>query len=182
MLFDNHKFTSYFASYRFMKAFGPDRARPAVMAWLRGRLDNAFGIVDKQLRTAPSWSGPTHDRRLLAVRLPVLSGEESGYRLPTDSRTSRRGSGACVRFRAGPIHTTSCRASALLQGGESDSPLNKLIRTPIVISQADKAEQFRDGTLGVRLVEGIKGAVSTEQMRSRTASLAVNIRQDRFQP
>jgi glutathione S-transferase len=49
LLFDNHKFTSYFASYRFMKAFGPVAPDPAVMGWLRGRLDNAFGIVDKHL-------------------------------------------------------------------------------------------------------------------------------------
>jgi glutathione S-transferase len=49
LLFDNHKFTSYFASYRFMKAFGPAAPDPAVMAWLRARLDNAFGIVDKHL-------------------------------------------------------------------------------------------------------------------------------------
>jgi glutathione S-transferase len=49
LLFDNHKFTSYFATYRFMKAFGPAAPDPAVMNWLRGRLDNAFGIVDKHL-------------------------------------------------------------------------------------------------------------------------------------
>jgi len=49
LFFDNHKFTSYFATYRFMKAFGPVQPDPAVMAWLRGRLDNAFGIVDKHL-------------------------------------------------------------------------------------------------------------------------------------
>ena len=49
LLFDNHKFTSYFATYRFMKAFGPAASDPAVMNWLRGRLDNAFGIVDKHL-------------------------------------------------------------------------------------------------------------------------------------
>ena len=49
LLFDNHKLTSYFASYRFMKAFGPSAPDPAVMTWLRGRLDNAFGILDKHL-------------------------------------------------------------------------------------------------------------------------------------
>jgi glutathione S-transferase len=52
LLFDNHKFTSYFATYRFMKAFGPTAPDPAVMAWLKGRLDNAFGIVDKHLATS----------------------------------------------------------------------------------------------------------------------------------
>jgi glutathione S-transferase len=51
ILFDNHKFTSYFASYRFMKSFGPSAPDPAVMAWLRGRMDGAFDIVDKHLAT-----------------------------------------------------------------------------------------------------------------------------------
>ena len=49
LLFDNHKLTSYFASYRFMKSFGPAEPDPAVMAWLRGRLDGAFGVLDKHL-------------------------------------------------------------------------------------------------------------------------------------
>jgi glutathione S-transferase len=49
LFFDNHKFTSYFASYRFNKAFGPSAPDPTVMNWLRGRIDNAFGIVDKHL-------------------------------------------------------------------------------------------------------------------------------------
>jgi glutathione S-transferase len=49
LLFDNHKFTSYFGSYRFMKAFAPTPPDPAVMEWLKGRIDNAYGIVDKHL-------------------------------------------------------------------------------------------------------------------------------------
>ena len=49
ILFDNHKFTGYFAPYRFLKAFAPKPPDPAVHAWLRGRLDNAFDIVDKHL-------------------------------------------------------------------------------------------------------------------------------------
>jgi len=51
LLFDNHKFTSYFATYRFMKAFGPSAPDQAVMAWLRARMDAAFAIVDKHLAT-----------------------------------------------------------------------------------------------------------------------------------
>jgi glutathione S-transferase len=57
LLFDNHKFTSYMASYRFMKAFGPTAPDPAVMAWLRGRLDNAFSIVDQHLATRQFMAG-----------------------------------------------------------------------------------------------------------------------------
>ena len=49
LLFDNHKFTSYFASYRYMKAFGPAAPDPAVMAWLKGRIDSAFQIAEKRL-------------------------------------------------------------------------------------------------------------------------------------
>jgi glutathione S-transferase len=61
ILFDNHKFTSYFATYRFMKAFGPSAPDPAVMGWLRGRLDNAFGIVERHLagREFMVGAGPT---------------------------------------------------------------------------------------------------------------------------
>jgi glutathione S-transferase len=53
LLFDNHKFTSYFATYRFMKAFGPSAPDPAVMAFLRSRIDSAHAIVNKHLATRP---------------------------------------------------------------------------------------------------------------------------------
>jgi glutathione S-transferase len=80
LLFDNHKFTSYFASYRFMKAFGASAPDPAIMAWLRGRLDNAFTIVDKHLasREFMVGSAPTIADFSLCGYLfyPV---EESGY-------------------------------------------------------------------------------------------------------
>ena len=49
LLFDNHKLTGCFASYRFLKSFGPAAPDPAVMAWLRGRLDAAFGVLDSHL-------------------------------------------------------------------------------------------------------------------------------------
>ncbi len=49
LFFDNHKFTSYFATYRFMKAFGAAAPDQAVMAWLRSRLDASFAVVDKHL-------------------------------------------------------------------------------------------------------------------------------------
>ncbi len=82
LLFDNHKFTSYFATYRFMKAFGPAAPDAAVMGWLRGRLDNAFGIVDKHLATRDFMVGsaPTiADFSLCGYLFYPL--EESGYEL-----------------------------------------------------------------------------------------------------
>jgi glutathione S-transferase len=51
LLFDNHKFTSYFASYRFAKAFGPTEPDPHVMKWLLGRIEGAFHVVNQHLAT-----------------------------------------------------------------------------------------------------------------------------------
>ncbi len=49
LFFDNHKFTSYFATWRFMKSFAAKEADPAVAAFLKSRVDGAFGVVDKHL-------------------------------------------------------------------------------------------------------------------------------------
>ncbi|OYQ40077.1 glutathione S-transferase [Rhodoferax sp. TH121] len=57
ILFDNHKFTSYFASYRFSKSFGPAAPDPAVMGWLKGRLEAAYDIVNKHLAKQPYMVG-----------------------------------------------------------------------------------------------------------------------------
>jgi glutathione S-transferase len=46
MFFDNHKFTSYFATLRFLKAFGAAAPDPALMKFFSARVDNAFGIVE----------------------------------------------------------------------------------------------------------------------------------------
>ena len=49
LFFDNHKFTSYFATFRFMKSFAPTAPDPAVAQWFKARVDNAVGIVEKHL-------------------------------------------------------------------------------------------------------------------------------------
>jgi glutathione S-transferase len=59
LFFDNHKFTSYFATWRFMKSFAGTPPEPALMQWLKGRVDNAFGIVDKHLAERPFIVGRT---------------------------------------------------------------------------------------------------------------------------
>lgn len=51
LLFDNHKFTSYFASYRFAKALAPTPPDPAVMKWLLMRAEAAFTVVNEHLAT-----------------------------------------------------------------------------------------------------------------------------------
>ena len=80
MFFDNHKFTSYLATLRFMKSFSPTAPDPGVMKFLAGRVDNAFGIVEKHLSTHDYIVGsqPTIADMSLCGYLyfPV---EESGY-------------------------------------------------------------------------------------------------------
>jgi len=80
MFFDNHKFTSYFATFRFMKSFGPVTPDPTVSKWLRSRIDNAFGIVEKHLsdRTFLVGDQPTIADLSLCGYL-YFPTEESGY-------------------------------------------------------------------------------------------------------
>lgn len=49
MFFDNHKFTSYLATYRFMKCFMSQTPDPNVLKFLRGRVDAAYVMLDKHL-------------------------------------------------------------------------------------------------------------------------------------
>ena len=49
LFYDNHKFTSYFATWRFMKSFAAKEPDPAIATFLKSRIDNAFAVVDKHL-------------------------------------------------------------------------------------------------------------------------------------
>ncbi|WP_424810590.1 glutathione S-transferase family protein [Roseococcus sp. YIM B11640] len=48
ILFDNHKFTSYLATWRFLLGWVKD-PDPAVVAFFRTRVENAFRVVEAQL-------------------------------------------------------------------------------------------------------------------------------------
>jgi glutathione S-transferase len=52
ILFDNHKFTSYLATYRFLYAFAKS-GEPAVHEFLKGRIKSALAIVAKHLAEQP---------------------------------------------------------------------------------------------------------------------------------
>lgn len=51
LFFDNHKFTANMASMRFLKSFGAQAPDPAVMAFLRGRVEAAYGVVNRHLES-----------------------------------------------------------------------------------------------------------------------------------
>ena len=85
ILFDNHKFTSFFATYRFARSFGPAAPDPAVLAWLKGRIDAAYGVVDKHLAKRDFLVGETPtiaDFSLSGYLFFPL--EESGYDVATN--------------------------------------------------------------------------------------------------
>jgi len=80
MFFDNHKFTSYLATLRFLKSFGGTPPDPAVSKFLAGRVDNAFAIVEKHLSGHEYLVGsqPTIADMSLCGYL-YYPAEESGY-------------------------------------------------------------------------------------------------------
>ena len=47
LLFDNHKFTGSFAPHRILQSMTPEPAHPAVLAYMRARVESAFSIVDR---------------------------------------------------------------------------------------------------------------------------------------
>jgi glutathione S-transferase len=82
VLFDNHKFTSYFATHRWLRSFAVPLGHPEVLAFLRNRADGALAIVEKHLtgRSFLVGEGPTiADVSLLGyLYFPVA---ETGYDL-----------------------------------------------------------------------------------------------------
>jgi glutathione S-transferase len=95
ILFDNHKFTSYFATWRFLKSFAPNPPDPTVEKFLRGRIDNAFGIAERHLANREYFVGnqPTIADMSLCGYVYFPS-EESGYdfakQYPAIARWSER--------------------------------------------------------------------------------------------
>jgi glutathione S-transferase len=83
MLFDNHKFTSYFATLRFMQSFLPQAPDAAVLAFLKGRFDGALAIVEQHLGKSAFVIGnqPTIADFSLAGYM-FYPPEESGYDWP----------------------------------------------------------------------------------------------------
>jgi glutathione S-transferase len=53
LLFDNQKVNGYLGPYRFLRFIVRPPGHPEVLAFLKGRIDNALAIVDKRLSKAP---------------------------------------------------------------------------------------------------------------------------------
>lgn len=53
LFFDNHKFTANYAMHRFQNSLTPHPVDPAVLAFLRARVEGSFAIVEAHLRDQP---------------------------------------------------------------------------------------------------------------------------------
>jgi glutathione S-transferase len=53
IIFDNQKICGYLGPYRFLRWIAKPPGDPAVLAFLKGRIDNALAIVDKRLAKGP---------------------------------------------------------------------------------------------------------------------------------
>jgi len=79
LFWDNHKLTGYMATYRYSRAFTPS-PDPAVLAFMKRRIDDYLGILDAHLRQHPFAIGtqPTiADISMMAYL--SFPGHEAGY-------------------------------------------------------------------------------------------------------
>jgi len=53
IIFDNQKVNGFLGPYRFLRNFAKPAGQPAVLEFLKGRIDNALGILDKRLANGP---------------------------------------------------------------------------------------------------------------------------------
>ncbi len=58
IIFDNQKVNGFLGPYRFLKNFAKPAGDPAVMAFMKGRIDMSLAIVNKRLSTREYLLGP----------------------------------------------------------------------------------------------------------------------------
>ena len=91
IIFDNQKVNGFLGPYRFLRTLAKPPGDPAVLAFLKGRIDNNLAIVDKRLSTPAVRAGRAPDhRRPFAGRLPLLSGGGIRLRHPGAAQEHRR--------------------------------------------------------------------------------------------
>jgi len=83
IIFDNQKLNGLLAPYRFLHSLAKPKGDPAVLAFLKGRIDNALGIVDKRLAGRPYILGPEPTiADLSLVAYLYYPPEEFGFDIP----------------------------------------------------------------------------------------------------
>jgi glutathione S-transferase len=82
LFWDNQKLSGFMATYRFLRTFFPN-ADPAVLAWLRGRIDDFLAILDQHLTRRWFVVGDQASIADLSMCAYVsFPADETGYDLP----------------------------------------------------------------------------------------------------
>src|SRR6476646_2224431 len=87
IIFDNQKVNGFLGPYRFLRCFAKPPGDPAVLAFLKGRIDNTVAILDKRLASAPFVLGarPTIADLSLVAYL-YFPAEEFGFDIPAQHK------------------------------------------------------------------------------------------------
>ena len=87
VIFDNQKVNGFLGPYRFLKSLAKPPGDPAVLVFLKGRIDNNIAIVDKRLAAAPFMLGarPTIADLSLVAYL-YYPAEEFGFDIPAQHK------------------------------------------------------------------------------------------------
>jgi glutathione S-transferase len=87
IIFDNQKVNGFLGPYRFLRFLSKPPGDPAVLAFLKGRIDNNLAIVDKRLSTRPFVLGarPTIADLSLAAYL-YYPADEFGFDIPAQHK------------------------------------------------------------------------------------------------
>src|SRR5262247_2653785 len=87
MIFDNQKVNGFLGPFRFLKIFAKPAGDPAVLAFLKGRIDNNLAIVDKRLLSRPFVLGPRPTiADLSLVAYLYYPAEEFGFDIPAQHK------------------------------------------------------------------------------------------------
>jgi len=87
ILFDNHKVGGYLGTYRFLRNFAKPAADPAVLNFLKARIDGSLAILDKHLSGSPYIVGSDLTiADLSLVGYLYYPAEEFGFDVATEQR------------------------------------------------------------------------------------------------
>ena len=82
LFWDNHKLTGYMATYRYLRAFTPS-PDPAVLAFMKRRIDDYLGILDGHLAARPfAIGGEPSIADISMMAYLSFPKHEAGYDLP----------------------------------------------------------------------------------------------------
>jgi glutathione S-transferase len=87
IIFDNQKVNGFLGPYRFLRTLAKPPGDPAVLAFLKGRIDNNLAIVDKRLSTRPFILGQRATiADLSLVAYLYYPADEFGFDVPAEHK------------------------------------------------------------------------------------------------